>query len=200
MFYAVHCALRDCYCYQPRAKIIFMTDGIVTPESPPKEAANIEQVNSSEISSVEADEIAFEQSAEHLDDILHAEAAPKTQIKVKDAKQSAGASSQMQTLQKDPIIIEVEKILEDGVSSFYYSMSAEAQVAFKKKGEETAFEISEMVRTLHVKFKRLIFLISDWLKTIPGVNRFFLEQEAKIKADRIMQLIEARKHDLENKV
>lgn len=177
-----------------------MTDGIVTPESPPKEAVNIEQGSSSEMSSVEADEVAFEQSAEHLDDILHAESAPKTQIGVKTVTQDVGEPASISLVQKDPIVIEVEKILEDGVGSFYYSMSADAQLAFKKKGEETAFEISEMVRTLHIKFKRLIYLISDWLKTIPGVNRFFLEQEAKIKADRIMQLIEARKQDKEKNV
>jgi hypothetical protein len=28
----------------------------------------------------------------------------------------------------------------------------------------------------------------QWLKLLPGVNRFFLEQEAKIKTDRIIHL------------
>lgn len=176
-----------------------MTDGIVTPENPQKEPVNIEQA-SAEISSVEADDIAYEQSAERMDDILHAESAPKTQLTVQSSNQSGASMDEIRTSQKDPIVIEVEKILEDGVGEFYNSLSDDAKIAFKKKGEQTAFEISEMIRTLHVKFKRLIFLISDWLKTIPGVNRFFLEQEAKIKADRIMQLVEARKQDQEKKV
>jgi hypothetical protein len=177
-----------------------MTDGLLTPEKPQEQQPGGLEQSSSEISSVEADEAAFEHSAERLDDILHAEAAPKTQLQVKRTVQQTDDLSQQQMSQKDPIVIEVEKILEDGVGSFYSALSDDAKLAFKKKGEETAFEISEMVRTLHVKFKRLIYLISDWLKTIPGVNRFFLEQEAKIKADRIMQLVEARKQDQEKKV
>jgi len=28
----------------------------------------------------------------------------------------------------------------------------------------------------------------DWLKILPGVNKFFLEQEAKIKTDKILAL------------
>ena len=176
-----------------------MTDGLLTPESPLEKPAGIEQA-SSEISSVEADEAAYEQSAERLDDVLHAEAAPRTQIQVKKSSQGNDIGGQSSASEKDPIVIEVEKILEDGIGSFYSSLTDDAKEKFKKKGEETAFEISEMVRTFHVKFKRLIFLIGDWLKTIPGVNRFFLEQEAKIKADRIMQLVEARKQDQEKNV
>lgn len=166
----------------------------------PKQSSREERGLSSEISSVEADEIALEHSAERLDDILHAESAPKTALKPVRGQSAAVGVSQAVPIYKDPVVIEVEKILEDGVGSFYASLSEDAKIQFKKKGEQTAFEISEMVRTFHVKFKRLIFLISDWLKTIPGVNRFFLEQEAKIKADRIMQLVESRKHDQEQKI
>lgn len=176
-----------------------MTDGIVTPEILKKEPLNIEQ-GSAEISSVEADDIAYERSAERMDDILHAESAPKTQPVSRASTQVNAVAEEVQMSRKDPIVVEVEKILEDGVGEFYNSLPPDAKVAFKKKGEQTAFEISEMIRTFHIKFKRLIFLISDWLKTIPGVNRFFLEQEAKIKADRIMQLVEARKQDQEKKI
>jgi len=28
----------------------------------------------------------------------------------------------------------------------------------------------------------------NWLKLIPGVNKFFLEQEAKIKTDEVLKL------------
>jgi hypothetical protein len=36
-------------------------------------------------------------------------------------------------------------------------------------------------------------LIREWLLIIPGVNKYFLEQEAKIKTDKIQQLYE-REH------
>lgn len=177
-----------------------MNDGSVTPDVASPEKIQQFERSSAEISSVEADEAAYEQSSERLDDILHAETAPKTQIYAKPSGDSGVSVNDSYAITKDPIVIEVEKILEDGIGSFYGSLPENAKAEFKKKGEETASEISEMVRTFHVKFRKLLFLISDWLKTIPGVNRFFLEQEAKIKADRIMQLVEARKHDRENLV
>jgi hypothetical protein len=176
-----------------------MPAGAITPEVP-KQVSPSELPDAGDVSSIEVDELAYEQSAEHVDDILHAEG--KTGNKPSDpaAPIDVGLTVKRKVAPKDSIVIEVEKILEDGVGSFYEKLPEEAKDVFKRKGEETASEISEMVRTLHVKFKRLIVLISDWLKTIPGVNRFFLEQEAKIKADRIMQLVEARKLDQDKKV
>jgi hypothetical protein len=41
--------------------------------------------------------------------------------------------------------------------------------------------------------KKILALIRDWLKLIPGVNRFFLEQEAKIKTDKILLAAEEKK-------
>jgi hypothetical protein len=95
--------------------------------------------------------------------------------------------------ERDPETLEVEKILEDGLEEFFASLPEDVKPVFKRKGEEAAREIGRMVKSLTANAKRLLYLISDWLKTIPGVNRYFLEQEAKIKADRIMALIEERK-------
>ncbi len=152
-----------------------------------------------EISSIEADDLAYEQSPEHLDDILHAEKKTEFQA-AKEAyaeppSDNGAPVSHEPVVSKDTITIEVEKILEDGVGRFYASLPDEAKPVFKKKGEEAASEIAQMVTTLKVKIRRVMVLISNWLKTIPGVNKHFLEQEAKIKADRIVELIEARKRD-----
>lgn len=100
------------------------------------------------------------------------------------------------TATKDEVTMEVEKILEDGLGPFYASLPEHARPLFRQKGEQAATEISSMVRSLHVQVKRVLELIYIWLKTIPGVNKFFLEQEAKIKTDRIVQLVEERKKDL----
>jgi hypothetical protein len=96
----------------------------------------------------------------------------------------------------DPETMEVEKILEDGLDEFYASLPEDVKPVFKRRGEEAAIEIGSMVRSLRANAKRLISIITGWLKTIPGVNRYFLEQEAKIKADRIMALIEEKKRGL----
>ena len=39
-----------------------------------------------------------------------------------------------------------------------------------------------------MKARKVLKLIKGWLKMIPGVSRFFLEQEAAIKAQKIMEI------------
>ena len=96
---------------------------------------------------------------------------------------------------KDDVTLEVERILEEGLGDFYATLPPHAKELFKKKGETASIEISAMVRSLNLKFKRALQLVRDWLLTIPGVNKFFLEQEAKIKVDRLKELVEARRAD-----
>ncbi len=89
---------------------------------------------------------------------------------------------------RDATAIRVEKILEEGLREAYEKMSPVAKQEFKIKGEETAEKIGQLLKKTHVQVKKIFALIFDWLKMIPGVNYFFLEQEAKIKADRILAL------------
>lgn len=89
---------------------------------------------------------------------------------------------------KDEVTLKVEKIMEEGVGDAYQRLSPVAKQEFKIKGEETATTIREMVRSGHAKAKNIFRLLLEWLKLLPGVNKFFLEQEAKIKTDRIMSL------------
>jgi hypothetical protein len=72
----------------------------------------------------------------------------------------------------------------------FLKLPPDQQAAFKKVGEETAEKIKGMMDSGKLKAKKVVDLIKDWLKMIPGVNKFFLEQEAKIKTDKIMLLAE----------
>jgi hypothetical protein len=92
--------------------------------------------------------------------------------------------------QKDQVTREVEGILSDGLQQFYSTLSPEGKVQFRQKGEQISGEIVTMVRSVGVQVKRVLELIYSWLKIIPGVNKFFLEQEAKIKTDRIIQYVD----------
>ena len=153
-----------------------------------------------DFSSVEADRKAYEQSAEHEDDILHAEAGTELEVAQASSRQSAGDAATAPQSAKDEVVIEVEKILEEGIGPFYAALPEEAKPIFKKRGEEVATQIAEMVRRAHLRVRKVVKLISDWLKTIPGINKFFLEQEAKIKADMLKQLIDARRDDSDRNV
>lgn len=83
----------------------------------------------------------------------------------------------------------IEKILEDDLAPMYAQMSPRQQQQFKVKGEEVTRTIFKMVyQETRIKVKKIISLIKKWLKLMPGINKYFLEQEAKIKADRIAEL------------
>ena len=83
----------------------------------------------------------------------------------------------------------IERVLEEDLGSLYAQMSPQQQQKFKAKGEEVTLTIFKMVyQETKVKVKKIIILIRKWLKLIPGINKYFLEQEAKIKADRIVEI------------
>lgn len=89
---------------------------------------------------------------------------------------------------RDTISVEVEKIMEEGLRDAFVKLPPADREMFKIKGEQTAYQIRDLLRATHVKVKKVFALLMDWLKLLPGVNRFFLEQEAKIKADKIIAL------------
>ncbi len=89
---------------------------------------------------------------------------------------------------QDEVSIKIEKILETGLADEYAKLSPIAKQEFKIKGEETTAQIRELLLATHVKVKKIFYLIIEWLKILPGVNKFFLEQEAKIKTDLILEL------------
>lgn len=94
---------------------------------------------------------------------------------------------------KDRLVKEIEEVLEEDLKELYLAMPKEKQAAFKAKGEETISLVSQLVRVAHVNVKKIFQLIRAWLKMIPGVNRYFLEQEAKIKTDKIILVSEEEK-------
>jgi hypothetical protein len=94
---------------------------------------------------------------------------------------------------KDKLETEIESVLEEDLTELYLAMPPDQQRTFKMKGEEVRSQIRQLVRELHVNAKKIFHLIRAWLKLIPGVNRFFLEQEAKIKTDKVLLVTEEEK-------
>lgn len=147
-----------------------------------------------EVSGVEADELAKEQlerSGEVRPEAV--ETAPVTSV-AGTATVAAVPSSPI--ISKDPNFLNVERILEEDLGDLYASLPESAKPKFKLKGEQAATEISRMLVSLKVNVKRVLELIRDWLLVIPHANKFFLEQEAKIKTDKIVELIETRREEL----
>lgn len=95
--------------------------------------------------------------------------------------------------QKSMELIKIENILSENLDELFLTMTPQQQMQFKQKGEETATKINELLQETKIKVKEIITLIREWLKIIPGVNKFFLEQEAKIKTDRLLNIREQKK-------
>lgn len=82
----------------------------------------------------------------------------------------------------------VEEILSSGLEETYKKMDPSTQTRFRAEGEKAAVAISVMLQSTKFQIHKVIEVILGWLRIIPGVNRFFIEQEAKIKADKILAL------------
>lgn len=107
----------------------------------------------------------------------------------KEGELGLGGSSSVLSSQDETIAREkmIEKILEKDMDGLFLAMTPEKREEFKVVGEETAREINVLLKKTAVKVKKIIELIRKWLLIVPGVNKFFVEQEAKIKADEIMK-------------
>ncbi|HBW74026.1 MAG: hypothetical protein UX10_C0009G0006 [Candidatus Magasanikbacteria bacterium GW2011_GWA2_45_39] len=95
---------------------------------------------------------------------------------------------------KSELLLEVEDILSEDLAPVYQKMTPENQRKFKAKGEEIARTIWQMMETAKLQLKKILTLLREWLKMIPSVNRYFLEQETKIKIDKIIDLTHKQKH------
>ena len=84
-------------------------------------------------------------------------------------------------------IKEIESIMEKDITDIYIQMPPKRQQKLKKRGEETAVKINSILSKTKINIKKIIKLIKKWLSIIPGVNKFFLEQSSKIKADEILK-------------
>lgn len=96
---------------------------------------------------------------------------------------------------KSPLRKNIETILSDGLMNVYQTMSLKDQEHFRIKGEETATAIEMLITSLKATGKQLVQLLRAWLLLIPHVNKFFMEQETKIKIDHLLVLQEQKRKE-----
>ncbi len=77
--------------------------------------------------------------------------------------------------------------MAEGLAATYSSMAPAQQEKFRQRGEEVAKLIEGMIEHLKLTAHKALQLIRSWLQLIPGINKYFLEQEAKLKTDAIMK-------------
>jgi len=91
---------------------------------------------------------------------------------------------------KSETLEKIEDIMEEDLKEVYSHLTPEKKQEFRKKGEETAEEIEGMLFRVKIHSKKVFSLLFGWLKVIPGINKYFLKQEAKLKTDEIMDIKE----------
>ncbi len=91
---------------------------------------------------------------------------------------------------KSEALRKIEHVLESDLQEVYKKMPPDLQQSFRKRGEDTAVQVEVLLQKVKVQTKKIFQLLFAWLKIIPGVNQYFLEQEAKLKTDELLRLKE----------
>jgi hypothetical protein len=88
----------------------------------------------------------------------------------------------------DVLVKNIESTMSEGLEDAYKGMDPALQQHFKQTGEDTANAISKLLQQSKIQVKKIVTLLLRWLRLIPQVNPYYLEQQAKIKADAIVAL------------
>ncbi|HNW20210.1 MAG TPA: hypothetical protein PLA53_00695 [bacterium] len=128
-------------------------------------------------------------TAEKITESAISEAAPVTvEPVVNSAAQQPPAITASQPTKLTVRQEAIDDILEDGLADIYQNLPPDKQQELKQAGERTVHQIDRLLDHAKSQLTKIISLIRRFLAIIPGVNRFFLEQEVKIKTDKIMAL------------
>ncbi|MFA6307680.1 MAG: hypothetical protein WCS88_03220 [Patescibacteria group bacterium] len=155
-------------------------------QDPKIEQINIspEQANSSEQSPEKIlDSTKIEQSTEFLSKEKLDDDQIAAQVAIVNDK-----AQKVQPATSEIIHKKVENILSDGMDIVFLSLDAGTQRIFKLKGEEVSTKITILLLEAKIKVGEITKLILEWLRIIPKVNKYYLEQEAKIKTDKILKI------------
>jgi hypothetical protein len=86
------------------------------------------------------------------------------------------------------VLQQVEEILSKNMDKAFLSMDVATQAKFKVKGEQTGQQITLLLQKGRAGLRKITNLILEWLRIIPQVNKHYIEQEAKIKAENIINM------------
>jgi hypothetical protein len=152
-------------------------NGYIRPEI---KVPKVESVTNADFAN--ATEQSLEKSPQRISEANNVLPSLDPNMTVQQATSGINASDQQIILEK------VEQVLAQDMDNIFLSLDVSQQIAFKKRGEETSRQIVKLLSKGAVPLKKIVNLIVAWLRIIPNINRFYLEQEAKIKADKIMKL------------
>jgi len=101
--------------------------------------------------------------------------------------------AEFKPLTEAEITKEIENILSENLEEIYQGLPQNLREQFRKKGDETVSEIKKVISKTKIVIYKILKLIKEWLRGVPGINKFFLEEEAKRKTAKILALVEKAK-------
>jgi len=119
-----------------------------------------------------------------LEDLVEEDGKTNAEI----ASPTSIVSQSQSRFQHEKELKEIENILADGLEGLYIKMDPVQRSQFKQAGENATRTIKDILNNGRNSARKIMDVIKKWLSMIPGVNNFFLEQEAKIKTDKILKL------------
>ena len=84
----------------------------------------------------------------------------------------------------------LRRILSEDMTELMAPLSTDKKQEVQAEGLKAIQKLQLLLRRTHLRFRQVLQLIWHWLKRIPGINRFFLEQEAKKKTEEILEFKE----------
>jgi len=129
------------------------------------------------------------------------QAAPRTEaagiakpvVRVAPQQVPTPAVPVLQPAPKSQTLQEIETIMAEDLAGIYASLDAPTRSALKVSGEQAALKISILLQSASSQFIKIIKIVRDWLRTIPGISWAFIEQETKVKTGKLLRLTD--KHD-----
>lgn len=147
---------------------------------------SFERIPSSVPEKPAAQERSSERGFERASDV--AAPRPVQRLTVRQGGASSAAPVVVSPSLKSETLLRIEQVMEERLQSVFHEMSPNVKVVFKQKGEQTASEIEVLMHKVKIQSKKIFHLLFAWLRIIPGVNQYFLEQEAKLKTDELLQM------------
>lgn len=160
----------------------FLKQNEILKSGPEQPAINPEATQTPEISEILEVQSTVERPAETKAEAPSRAPAPVSNHVIPASSRVEYPQNKTQELQA------IEKVMASGLEEIYINLDPKTKQIVKAEGEATATKIEALLQSGKDVAKKVLQLIRAWLHKIPGVNSFFLEQESKIKTDKILAM------------
>ena len=100
----------------------------------------------------------------------------------------------VEAVQKDPVLLEVEKALEDSdIKEYYEALAPADQTRFRNSEMKVVSELAAQVRRYRANTKATLKVLEPLFKSLPATQVHWATQAAAIKAAAVLELQEARR-------